>query len=100
MSKPNLVVLLIAALILIAVLGAQTKQPPPSSQIGRYQLFSGEHDMGLEGGMSTEKSILRIDTVTGNTDEWVVGRTKEHGTVDTWMPVGKMPPGSIPWKAK
>jgi len=84
MNKLNVTLLLIIASLLVMVLSGQTKQPQAANQPGRYQLLSGEsHTLGG----TPDKYILRIDTQTGNVDEWMVGERKGGGVIDKWIPI-------------
>jgi hypothetical protein len=92
MNRANVAVLLIAATVLIAALSGQNKQPQPSPQTGgRYQLFAAEHTMF--GMQTSEKVILRIDTQTGNVDQWISGQGIKNPAdlVDTWQRAGDAP---------
>ena len=73
MKQANALTALIAAAVLLAIGSAQTKSaaPPlqtspatPCQTIGRYQIFTAEHMVSVDGGSVTMKDILRIDTVT------------------------------------
>lgn len=88
MTRFHAAVLLIAAVILIATMSGQTRQPKPSAQPGRYQLFAGEY---ATLGAGDEKVILRLDTQTGNVDQWVNGQRKNGDLIDSWMRLGQMP---------
>jgi hypothetical protein len=73
MNKANIVILVIAAAVLLAVGSAQTAAV--SEPVGRYQLLSGESVIsGVPRGTSgpdRQPQVLRIDTVTGKTSVWV-----------------------------
>jgi hypothetical protein len=88
MNRNTLIVAAIAAIVVFAVGKAQTESG--NAQTGRYQLFSGEHD--LLGSTLTEKAILRLDTATGNVDQWVRGADGNGGHVDRWMRTGNLVP--------
>lgn len=91
MNKTNVVTLVILAALLTVALIGQTKQSPPvSSQSGRYQLFEAESTP--LGATVDLKTVLRIDTQTGNVDEWLAGKTKTGNMVDVWQRIGEVPP--------
>lgn len=91
----------LAALALMFLAGKGSTQqidfrpdaPSPSSgpQIGRYQLFSGEHEIEGARTMVSERVILRLDTITGHVDWWEYGRDENGRVYDEWMPTGLLP---------
>ena len=82
---------IIAAVLLLAILNGQTKQGQSPNQSGRFQLFAGEiSPLGFAG--VTDKMILRIDTQTGNVDQWIEGQRKDGTTVDMWARTGEIVP--------
>jgi hypothetical protein len=89
MNRTNVAVLLIATVILIAALSGQTKQLQPSAQPGRYQLFAAEYT--VVGPEANQSVILRIDTQTGNVDQWMMGRHKNGDLMDKWIRIGEEP---------
>jgi hypothetical protein len=90
MNRINvLLTIALAAAVLIALSG-QTKQPQSIESMGRYHLFSGETDRaGFDG---TDKVILRIDSQTGDVDQWIVGARKDGTIVDMWARTGEIHP--------
>lgn len=54
--------LLLSGLLLATTASAQEEAEP---DLGRYQLFMGEYTTGLRTGETPERSLFRIDTVTG-----------------------------------
>jgi type II secretory pathway pseudopilin PulG len=103
-TKENLMkyvvsVLLVAAAI-VAIGSAQTNRPRAIEQVSsgscqnalmRYQLFAGEHIIAGSGdGIPTVKDILRIDTLTGETSEWVDG-SRNGQIVSFWRPIDSRP---------
>ena len=86
MTKFNVAILLLLTGVLLAAVSGQTKQTQSTNQVGRYQLFSGEGH--LIGSTLPEKFILRIDTQTGNVDEWIVGEKKDGKIINLWGRTG------------
>jgi len=72
MNRSTLLKIAVGAALLIVAGAAQTgRGAAPASQIGRYRLLSGEATS--VGSNSTDKVILRLDTATGDVDEWLYG---------------------------
>ncbi len=90
----NVVYILMAGLGLLIAAKAQTQsQQSPNTQqlpprVGRYQLLSGEHYINVKGVGQDDKVILRIDTSTGEVDQWFAGQTKDGKMIDRWIPTG------------
>jgi len=92
---PLTIILASIAVMLLAVTSS-SQQPAvrpdvslqSTTQIGRYQLFSGEHQIEGTRTMVSEKVILRIDTITGKVDWWEYGRDENGRVYDEWKPTG------------
>ena len=85
MNKSNIAFVVIAAVSLLALASAQTNRNQPSvGLVGRYQLIYGEHEISTH--QSSEKVIVRLDTVTGAASEWI------EGSDDSWWhPINEKP---------
>ena len=91
MNKLTIGVTVFGGTVLLAILSAQNNQQPQQGcQVGRYQLFVAQHDM--MGKLGKEEVILRIDTTTGDVDEWMNGYTKTGEVLDKWIRTGSLTP--------
>ncbi|HEX4137943.1 MAG TPA: hypothetical protein VHY84_25265 [Bryobacteraceae bacterium] len=89
MTPTKMVLLITAAAILGAIGNAQTNRSASTAQSGRYQLFSGEVFMGGPKPVE-QKVVLRIDTTTGDVDQWLAGQDREGKAVDQWFRTGRV----------
>lgn len=97
MTTSKMGMAVIAAAFLFAVASAQDTPPPqtpaPRLVVGRYQLASVEHYIFINNqppppGVEGDKAVLRIDTATGNVDQWMTGTDGNGATFDRWVRIG------------
>ena len=81
MNRINIAVVVVIAIALLAIANAQTG---PQGQVGRYQLFSGDHLVGTSKGAFTQKDIMRLDTQTGDTYVWVDSTDSSGRLTSAW----------------
>jgi hypothetical protein len=88
MNRTTVITAALSTAVLLAAMSAQTNKPRVSAcaDSGRYQLFTGEHLIGGEGTATTAKDILKIDTLTGETSQWVNG-SKNGSAISFWAPI-------------
>lgn len=95
LNRTNLLIAALAIGLIFVLTRAQAQQhASPSSQIGRYLLFSADYDDFITLPVSNQqhyKVILRIDTQTGNVDQWLMGNRGPDKPIDTWVPTGGFP---------
>lgn len=60
--------------------------PPPPPDIGKYQLVSGESERLFRSSVLREKTMFRIDTVTGKVERWAPKTLGDKADVDMWLP--------------
>ena len=58
-------------------------------QVGRYQLFQADHttSLGQGHGEARAPAVLRLDTQTGNVDQWYEGVNEDGKAVSTWLKI-------------
>jgi len=88
MNRLNAAIIVIAAVLLLAVGNAQTGRGPSQTAstqaaVGRYQLLTGEYIYNAETPVNS-KAVFRIDTVTGRTSLYSVGRDNQGRYVEYW----------------
>ena len=98
MTKSRIGIAVIAAALLFAGANAQDTTPPvqppaPRLVVGRYQLASVEHYVLIANhppapGEPGDRAVLRIDTATGNVDEWTTGIDANGNSVNRWVRTG------------
>jgi hypothetical protein len=85
MNKSILGFAIAIALAIAAI--AQSPASDSGNSVGRYQLLSGEHEFISLSGSVKEKVILRLDTVTGKTSEWIQGKQADGSSGNLWSPI-------------
>ena len=85
MNKVNVAIVVIATAALLAVGNAQTANQGP---VCSYQLVAGEHAIAGQQTTITQKAILKIDTITGETSVWAVVEDKDGSLRSSWSPLG------------
>jgi hypothetical protein len=79
MKRTAIVIPFAVVNILLSAGCARSIQPQSaqSAQPGRYQLLYGEYLATTQHSQGNVKAILRIDTVTGQTDELIVAQGED-----------------------
>jgi hypothetical protein len=89
MNRITVAIGAIAALLSVACSRSNQPQQQASAvrtgQVGRYQLLYGEHEISFRQSNAVEKVILRIDTLTGDTDVFTETQGMDGGIQTFWQ---------------